>query len=73
MMDTALLIMAKELDQLPEKWKLIWLTRNFAKYLELEKQQIINAWIDGNRNDKYPFPEDRAELVYYEQTYNQKP
>jgi hypothetical protein len=66
-MKTAMQQMAYELDQLPEREQMIWLIRNYDRYIDIEKQQIIDAYQEGF-DELTPFIKAKD---YYNQTYNQ--
>ena len=46
------------------------LTKEYAEYLEKEKEQIIDAWYNGGINGMGLFETNTGE-EYYNQTYNQ--
>ena len=48
-----------------------FLRENVEKLLEKEKQQIINAYTKGNRQEYYDGTETSGEQ-YYNETFNQK-
>lgn len=65
-MKTALRIMAEEIDSLPNSQQVHWLIKNFGRYLEIEKEQIMKA-----RDDGFDAYARHKGLLTHEQYYNQ--
>lgn len=71
--------MAEEFDSQPKSEQVIWLIRNFERYLDIEKEQIKDANIEGTEHgyreravfglDARPYSKKRAE-EYYNENYN---